>query len=203
MPLDRTKLEELLAELDDLLDLADCEPVEWVVCGGAALALQQLTQRTTGDVDLLGRWSPNRMDVISMTEFPEDVQRCIDQVIDSHPELDGFRHRWINLGPTDLVRTGLPGGYQDRKVTRRFGDHLTLHLLGRRDLIALKLYAASDDRGKRQRIHDADLWAMTPTWLELDDAINWIRSRPDFEQVRPTLKHQLGAHGYEDLAYYI
>jgi len=43
-----------LEELNDALALERADPVEWVVCGGTALALHGLIRRTTRDVDVLG-----------------------------------------------------------------------------------------------------------------------------------------------------
>ena len=43
-----------------------------------------------------------------------------------------------------------------------FGSRLTIHLLGRIDLLALKLYAAADDFGPRQDVHDQDIKALAP-----------------------------------------
>lgn len=100
-------------------------------------------------------------------------------------------------------RSGLPSGFQERLITRSFGDHLTLHLLGRKDLIALKLYAAADERGGRRAIHESDLWLMNPTEADLNAALGWIETRQDYEQIKTSLKHLLGRQGHEDLAYYI
>ena len=50
-------LVQLLKELSEWLEFEGVEPVEWVVCGGVALALQNLQLRTTRDVDVLGNWN--------------------------------------------------------------------------------------------------------------------------------------------------
>jgi len=47
-------LKTLLEELAEWFEFEDCEPVEWVVCGGVAMTLQDLNPRTTRDVDVLG-----------------------------------------------------------------------------------------------------------------------------------------------------
>ena len=148
---------QLLVELAQWLEFEDCQPVDWLVCGGAALILQGLKTRTTRDVDILAAWNAQSLSVACVDELEPEVQRCIDRVIAAHPELEGLDRRWINLGPAKLARDGLPDGYETRLATVKFGDRLTLRLLGRHDLIALKLYAAADDMGPRQKIHMQDL----------------------------------------------
>jgi len=110
---------------------------------------------------------------------------------------------WINLGPRALVQAGLPKGLAERLHVLRVGNRLTLHLLGRQDLLALKLYAAADDRGPRQEIHLADLKGLEPTYDELDWAVEWLRTLRDFEEKRHIVKHVIERLGYEGLAYYV
>jgi len=78
-----------------------------------------------------------------------------------------------------------------------------LRLLGRQDLLALKLYAAADEQGPRQEIHYADLEGLAPTFDELDFAVEWIRTRRDFETKRIAVKDVLRRLDHEDLAYYV
>ena len=78
-----------------------------------------------------------------------------------------------------------------------------MYLLGRQDLLALKLYAAADDLRWRQEIHVADLTALSPTYEELDQALEWVRSLRDFEVKRLVVKYVIERLGYDDLAYYV
>ncbi len=128
---------------------------------------------------------------------------CIKRVVDNHPELTGMGPNWINLGPRALVQAGLPEGLADRLHVLPIGNRLTLHLLGRQDLMALKLYAAADEHGPRQEIHLADLKGLAPTFEELDWAVDWLRTLRDFEEKRPAVKHVIERLGYEGLAYYV
>lgn len=196
-------LKKLLEELGEWLAFEDCEPVEWVVCGGLALALQGLQSRTTRDVDVLGDWNVQKVEVACIEGFPEKVKACIERVAADHPELSGLGGKWVNLGPSRLANWGLPKGFEQRLVTVQISDRLTLHLLGREDLLPLKLYAAADEFGPRQDIHFADLHALNPTFEELDKAVDWVRTLPDFEQKRTELKEILRRLGYDDLAYYV
>lgn len=203
MAMTRDDILRLLQELEQWMQFEDCSPVDWLVCGGAALGLQGLQDRPTRDVDVLGRWDEAVLDAIGIEEFPEEMAACIRRVADNHPELAGMGPNWVNLGPRALVQAGLPEGFADRLHVLRIGDRLTLHLLGRQDLLALKLYAAADDLGPRQDVHLADLKALEPTFDELDWAVDWLRTLRDFEEKKPVVKHVLEELGRDDLAYYV
>ncbi len=193
----------LLKELNDWLAFEGCEPVEWVVCGGTALLLQGLVIRTTRDVDVLGCWNPISMQVVPLAEFPEQVCRCIAKVAENHPGLAGMKDHWVNLGPSQIARWGLPPGYEQRLRTIEVGSHLTLKLLSRDDLIPLKLYAAADDLGQRQRVHLDDLKALEPTFDELDTALSWVLALPDIEPRKPQLQAIVEELGHGELGTYI
>ena len=144
-------------------------------------------------------------EVICIDKFPENVRTCIGRVAANHPELNGFEENWVNLGPSHLAKHGLPKGYETRLFSMKFGkaELLTLHLLGRTDLIALKLYAAADRFGVRQEIHFEDLRILKGTFGELDKALDWVRTMPDFEEKRPEIQLVLERLGYDDLAQYV
>ncbi len=196
-------LVQLLEELSEWLEFEDVEPVEWVVCGGVALVLQNLQLRTTRDVDVLGSWNSQGAELVRIEEFPAEVESCIERVIDNHPEFEDLSKRWINLGPARLAQVGLPAGFERRLTTRTFGKRLTLYLLGRDDLLALKLYASADEFSPRQDIHFEDLRVLDPNFKELERAVDWMRTLPDFEQVRTELKDVVDRLGYDVLAYYV
>jgi hypothetical protein len=203
MEMKRDAILRLLEELDQWMEFEDCPPTDWVVCGGAALGLLELQDRPTRDVDVLGCWDEAAMDVTGIETFPDEMVACIRRVVDNHTELAGMGQNWINLGPRALVQAGLPDGFADRLHVLRVGNRLTLHLPARRDLPALKLYAAADEHGPRQEIHFADLKNLAPTFDELDWAVDWLRTLRDFEEKRPFVKYVIERLGYEDLAYYV
>lgn len=197
-------LRSLLCELNDALMLEDAAPVEWVVCGGTALALQGLGGRSTRDVDVLGDWVAKEMVVVAVSAFSPEVERALIRVAELHPELRGLGPRWVNTGPAYLTTAGLPEGFATRWTTAHFGERLTLHLLGRLDLIALKLLASADDLGARHEIHLDDLRLLEPTSDELDHAIRWVTQFPDpNDRIRMTLKRLIEDLGHDDLAYYL
>ncbi|MBT3202159.1 MAG: hypothetical protein HN350_19830 [Phycisphaerales bacterium] len=203
MELTNNNLLRLLQELDEWMELEDCPPVGWVVCGGAALGLQGLQSRPTQDVDVLGCWNKSVLSVSSIDSFPPNITACIRRVTDNHPELAGLGTNWINLGPRRLMQGGLPEGFAQRLEELRVGNKLTLQLLGRQDLLALKLYAAADDMARRQEIHYDDLKKLAPTFDELDFAVEWIRTRRDFETISIGVKDVLRRLGHDDLTYYV
>ena len=204
MTLGPQNLLPLLRELDAALLLEDADPVDWIVCGGTALALQGFGVRTTQDIDVLGTPIPGSTGIAVIGAFPPAVQRAIARVAAAHPELVGMGPNWVNLGPQAIASAGLPAGFAERLTPVRIGDRLGLHLPGRADLIAMKLYAASDDLGARQRVHFTDLTDLAPTPAEIESAINWVRSMPDPRfLLLPTLKRIVQELGHEDLADYI
>jgi hypothetical protein len=203
MKLNNNDIMRLLQELDEWMKLEDCSPVDWVVCGGAALGLQGLQDRPTQDVDVLGRWDEEPLSVVGIESFPQSVIACIKRVSANHPELAGLGPNWVNLGPSALAREGLPEGFVTRLQELRVGERLTLRLLGRKDLLALKLYAAADEQGPRREVHYSDLKGLAPTYDELDFAVEWIRTRRDFEEKRIAVKDVLRRLDHEDLAYYV
>jgi hypothetical protein len=87
----------------------------------------------------------------------------------------------------------------------RFGKAglLTLQLLDRVDLIALKLYAAADRFSSRQEIHFSDLKLLKPTFEELDRSLDWVKTLKDVDEKRPELQHVLERLGFDDLAGYV
>lgn len=79
----------------------------------------------------------------------------------------------MNPGPTDLLDLGLPHGFASRTEREEFGG-LVVHLAGRLDLIATKLYAAVD-RGPGSK-HVADLRALDADDGELRFGARWART---------------------------
>jgi len=119
-------LRGLLFELAQWLEFENCELVEWVICGGAAMALSEFNVRATQDVDVVGAWNANRSKIESLDDFSEPLKSCIARVAAGHPELAGFGQQWVNLGPAKLVRFGLPPQFEKRMKSMQFGRKLTL-----------------------------------------------------------------------------
>jgi hypothetical protein len=79
----------------------------------------------------------------------------------------GLAENWLNAGPTDLLKWGLPEAFMSRVVTRAYGTALVVHFASRLDQIHFKLFAMVDQGGGR---HEADLRALNPTQSELTAA---------------------------------
>jgi hypothetical protein len=99
------------------------------------------------------------------SRFP--MRSCPRAAVARDFDLDG---NWLNAGPTDLIKWGLPEGFMTRVVTRRYGPALTVHFAGRVDQIHFKLFAMVDQGGGR---HETDLRALNPNVAELIAAARW------------------------------
>jgi hypothetical protein len=82
---------------------------------------------------------------------------------------------WMNTVVAHQWVTGLPPGLEQRLVWRDYGA-LKVGLVGRKDLIAFKLYASADQVGPAS-VHVTDLLALHPTAEELAEAAAWIRTQ--------------------------
>lgn len=193
-PLD--DLTELLAAMGEHLTTLAAAPIDLVVCGGAAMNALGFVARPTKDVDvvaLLESLSVDEKRLVTAKPLPESVLEARRRVAADF----NVPENWLNDGPADLLRWGLPEGCEQRLVSRPYGTHLTLHFLGRFDLICLKLYAWSDTGTPR---HGKDLKALAPTSPELLLASQWVLSHNEPEGFLPLLNHALTVLGASDVA---
>src|SRR5215469_7210935 len=131
---------------------------EILLVGGSAMLLGGYGSRTTGDVDIVGLRIGGRF--VRAVPLPRDLVEAAAEI----GPLFGLHEAWLNPGPTDLLADGLPDGYERRLDLRSF-EALTVHIVGRADLIALKLLAASEPmRGQRDM---TDLRFLAPEPSEL------------------------------------
>jgi hypothetical protein len=101
---------------------------------------------------------------------------------------------WLNSGPAELLKFGLPDGFEDRWETQRYGGGLTVRWASRFDQIHFKLYAAVDQAGK----HLQDLEALEPTRNELIAAARWSREHDPSEGFLAVLTEALKYFGIDD-----
>jgi len=141
---------------------------EIVVVGGGGLLLLGVIQRPTKDLDALalvtdGEYEIARPLPTALREAVADTARVLDLATD-----------WLNPGPTDQLKQGLPPGFRDRTTRHEFGG-IIVHLAGRYDQVCFKLYAAADN-GPGSK-HVADLIDLAPSGAEIRDAAAWVKEQ--------------------------
>lgn len=105
------------------------ERFELVVIGGSALLALGLVERTTKDVDIVALRSDGDLDYAK--PLPEGLQTACDLVARDFSLPAG----WLNPGPTDLLKLGLPDGFVDRLERRDYGAGLVVYLASRYDVL--------------------------------------------------------------------
>jgi hypothetical protein len=177
----------LLGALADQLESLDTS-LEIVVIGGSALTALGFVARTTRDVDLLAIAKDGTLRLAE--PMPGDLRVARALVARDF----GLDENWLNAGPTDLLKWGLPEGFMTRVVTRYYGAALVVHFAGRLDQIHFKLFAMVDQGGGR---HEADLRALRPTPAELAAAARWSMTQdpsPGYKMVLAEALRILGVH---------
>lgn len=161
---------------------------ELVVIGGSALLALGFVARPTRDVDVVAIAEDGQLRLAS--PLPDAVLVAKDRVKRDF-DLDD---NWLNAGPTDLLRWGLPEGFWNRVTTRAYGEALKIHYAGRLDQIHFKLYAMVDHAGGR---HEVDLRALEPSRTELIAAAKWTITQdpsPGFQMMLEQALERLGVN---------
>lgn len=181
--------DRLLGALGEQLAAAG-ERYELVVIGGSGLLALGYIARSTRDVDLVALRSGDKLD--SAEPLPRKLATARDRVArDFDLPAD-----WLNPGPTDLLRFGLPDGFINRVERRDYGDNLSVYLASRYDQIHFKLYALVDQGPGK---HEDDLRALSPTEEELLAAARWSRSHDPSEGYAKVLRDVLTHLGVQDV----
>jgi hypothetical protein len=183
------RADELLFALGEQLAAAN-QRFDLVVIGGSALLALGLVERATRDVDVLAVAGAEGL--IPADPLPEALAEARDRVAQDF----GLPAGWLNPGPTELLRFGLPDGFLSRVETRTYGPALTVLYAGRLDQVHLKLYAMVDQGAGR---HEADLRALEPTREELLSAARWTRTHDPSEGFRQELVAVLAHLGVTDV----
>jgi hypothetical protein len=161
---------QYLAALGELL-ARDRVSVGLVLVGGAALLLQGFHSRTTTDIDIIGTVGPGGSPrVLPPSSLPPEFHAAVRRVARDF----GLPPNWINDEVSAQLRTGLPPGFAGRITWRQYGA-LRAGLASRRDLIFLKLFAATDQDPKSR--HTSDLLILRPTPAELKAAAAWVKTQ--------------------------
>ncbi len=187
---DQSKLNEALSLLSHRISISGDDPIEIVVCGGSALITTRLVSRTTKDVDIVAlKNSEGLYDPDPMPSYLIDAATVVAKTLNLPED-------WINTGPSDLFRMGLPEGFEERLIEETFGSHLKVHFISRRDQIHFKLYASVDRGG----YHIDDLLQLEPTEDEIIEAAQWSQTHDVSEGYSMLLKSLLEQLGYADAA---
>lgn len=192
----QTDVDNILGALGEQLERFAGGVIELLVCGGSALNVLGLVQRTTKDVDVLA--------YINRTVTGDVLFIKADPL---HPELIAAAKKvardfnlpetWLNAGPASAVDFGLPDGLMARVLTRQYGQKLIVHFLGRCDQIHFKLYAVTDQGAGK---HLDDLLALSPTAEELEKAARLSMTHDVSAGFKQGLKDVLTHLGYENVA---
>jgi len=169
-------------------------PINLVVCGGTALTVLNLIDRTTKDVDVLGLLVEDKGSIFvkKINEFPKWFEKAT-RIVQRDFVLP---ENWINTGPTSQVESGLPEGFEKRLIEKRYGEYLTIYFISRLDQIHFKLYAAVD----RDDYHIDDLFALKPIDDEIEMATQWVLTQDVSEEFKLILKDFLRRYNYGNIA---
>jgi hypothetical protein len=178
----------LLGALADQLQALGSH-VEIVVIGGSALTALGLVRRATRDVDLLAIAENGEL------RLAEPLPQALLAARATVAADFGLAEDWLNPGPTDLLKWGLPEAFMSRVVTRYYGTALVVHFASRFDQIHFKLFAMVDQGGGR---HETDLRALNPTQGELIAAARWSITQDPSTGYRSVLVDALRVLGIDD-----
>ena len=157
------------------------EYLEVSICGGAALNLLGFISRGTKDIDIVS---------------PELLPDAFDEAVKVTADYFGLKPDWINQGPIDLLKMGLPEGFHSRCTKLGFDSPLLFCLASRIDQIHFKLYAAIDRGG----YHLQDLVALEPSDDELIAAATWCLTHDVSVPFRHITKDFLERNGWRNVA---
>jgi hypothetical protein len=189
---DREQIDEALRRTGRRLALSQTERLTLLVCGGSALNLSGVLQRPTRDVDVLGMVATSgSRPIVTDQSLPPELQRIAAVVAE---ELN-LPEDWLNDSALDVQRLGLPSNILRRTVRRDYGPSLTVLSLGRRDLVALKLYASLD--GQKGQRHLNDLLLLKPTRAEIAFAVGWLLDRPTSKAFRDAVSTLAAGFGFQ------
>lgn len=174
----RSDFEEAFTRLGQFLEAVGAVDLRLVVVGGAALNLLGLVSRTTTDADVIAIEHAGKL------VAPDDLPPALLDGVAAVAASLRLPEDWLNTGPSLQMRFGLPPGFQERLKWRDFKP-LHVGLASRRDLVALKLFAAADHWPTRG-VHYNDLVTISPEPEEIDAAAAWAKTQdasPDFPRL--------------------
>lgn len=164
-----------------------------VICGGAALILNNLTlKNATKDIDVLGIIE-DREGMKMKIKHAKPLPKFLQEIINEIAEVMELPETWMNPGPSDIIKWGLPEGLIERLSKKDYGDYLSIYAIHRVDQIHFKLYAAVDTGPGR---HYNDLMELNPNEDEILIAAKWAIMQDPSEGFGKILKDMLEKIGY-------
>jgi hypothetical protein len=153
--LDPGIIQKLLTSLDEKLSQLGLDR-EIVTCGGGALLILGVIHRATRDLDVVA------------PKIDEELTRVAIEVANEF----GLDSKWLNNGPSSLSKD-LEKGWEARTQDIFRGQALLVKALGRRDLLASKLYAFCD----RDEQDLGDILGLKPAPSEVESLREWLLER--------------------------
>src|SRR5262245_1353700 len=172
-PMDSAQIEAALHAVGELI-ASEGDRVAIVVVGGAALNLLGIVRRTTSDVDVIACAYRDESGAL-LLERAEPFPAVLDRAIRTVARDFGLVPDWLNTVVDAQWRQGLPPSLIDDLSWVNYGGGLEVGLVGRKTLIALKLYAAVDQGVAG--VHCQDLLALAASAEELEAAADWVRTQ--------------------------
>lgn len=157
--------------------------------GGATMNLLGIIQRSTNDVDVIARAfrDPDGAVHLSRAEpFPDALRAAIGTVARDF----GLSPDWMNADVGAQWVHGLPPWILEDLTWRSYGA-LRVGLVGRRTLVALKLFAAVNSGP--WSVHAQDLIALAPTAAEWNESRRWVATQDAYEAF-PALVDEMIEH---------
>lgn len=186
------KADKMLAALGTVLEQEKIGPVDILVCGAMALAMQGLVERPTRDIDGLAR-VVRRGD--SLTLRKPLMSKRFTEAVERVGMAYGEGKFWFSTAATILHEdTRLPKGLAKRAQVRHYGTHLTVRLCARGDMICLKLWAAV----RRGEPDIGDLVHMGISREEAENAAAWCLAQD--REAGPDIAAVLKEVGHGELA---
>lgn len=181
------RAEEMLRALGEVLD-EQGERTDLFVCGGMALVLQQLSDRPTRDIDVMGR-VVERDGALELQK--PTLSRGLRDAIKRVGVLYGKGKNWLNTAAVILLdETVLPEGMVERAEAREYGNCLMIRLCSRQDMVCLKIWAALDRSGPDIE----DLKEMGATEKEVLEGYKWCVAQGGDEEALRVIITEVG-HG--------
>ncbi len=192
--LDKATIENVLTALGKQIEFIKKGPINIIVCGGAALNVLGQIRRTTKDIDIVGILKKEESGKLTIQEavLPQWFVDAAERVKRDFNLTDS----WINVGPTSIVRFGLPNNLEHRLIKKRYSKALYVYFISRLDQIHFKLYASADRGG----YHIDDLMALKPKSGELEQAARWSMTHDVSAGFRLILRDLLKKLGYQNVS---